>query len=128
MAITRDRSKRKVTGGRYRANSKPKKRFLHKMERIPKVGDEIKKKIIRTHGGNQKVGLTSTNMANVIDLKTKKCKLVKIQTVVENNANLNYVRRNIITKGAVIKTELGTAKVTSRPGQDGIINAVLIEK
>jgi small subunit ribosomal protein S8e len=46
---------------------------------------------------------------------------------VENPANPHYVRRNIITKGAVIKTELGNAKVTSRPGQDGVVNAALIE-
>jgi len=38
------------------------------------------------------------------------------------------VRRNIITKGAVIKTEKGPARVTSRPGQHGIINAILLER
>jgi len=41
---------------------------------------------------------------------------------------VDFVRRKIITKGAIIKTELGLAKVTSRPSQDGVVNAVLIEE
>ena len=40
---------------------------------------------------------------------------------------MNYVRQNIITKGAVIMTDAGKARVTSRPGQSGSINAVLID-
>ena len=47
-------------------------------------------------------------------------------TVTENPANKNYVRRNYLTKGAVVTTELGKAKITNRPGQDGCINAVLV--
>jgi small subunit ribosomal protein S8e len=34
----------------------------------------------------------------------------------------------IVNKGAVIKTELGLARVVSRPSQDGIVNAVKIEE
>ncbi|MBP2146305.1 ribosomal protein S8E [Methanofollis sp. W23] len=45
----------------------------------------------------------------------------------ENPADINYVRRNLLTKGAIIKTEIGRARVRSRPGQDGVVNAVLIE-
>ena len=48
-------------------------------------------------------------------------------TVVENTANTHFVRRNIITKGAVVDTSLGRVKVTSRPGQHGMINGVLVE-
>jgi small subunit ribosomal protein S8e len=44
-----------------------------------------------------------------------------------NSANPNYVRRNLLTKGAILKTEIGRARITSRPGQDGVINAVLLE-
>ena len=53
--------------------------------------------------------------------------LSKILKVVENRANPNYVRQNIITKGSVVETEKGNAKVTSRPGQHGIVNAVMLE-
>ena len=46
--------------------------------------------------------------------------------VVENKANKDFVRMNILTKGAIIETDLGKAKITSRPGQSGSINAILI--
>jgi small subunit ribosomal protein S8e len=62
---------------------------------------------------------------NLYDSKTKKHAVVKIKTVKENTANRNFIRRNIITKGAVIETEKGLAIVTSRPGQAKMINAVL---
>jgi len=44
-----------------------------------------------------------------------------------NPANINYVRRNLLTKGAIITTDLGRARIVSRPGQDGVVNAVLIQ-
>jgi small subunit ribosomal protein S8e len=34
----------------------------------------------------------------------------------------------VLTKGAIIDTELGQARVISRPAQDGIINAVLMKR
>jgi small subunit ribosomal protein S8e len=58
---------------------------------------------------------------------TGETKRAKIETVVENRADPNYMRRNILTRGAIIKTELGKARVVSRPAQDGVVNAVLIE-
>jgi len=51
-----------------------------------------------------------------------------IEDVVENDANPNYIRRNIITKGAVIETSEGRARVRSRPGQTGQVTAVLLEE
>jgi small subunit ribosomal protein S8e len=65
-------------------------------------------------------------LANVADPKSGTTKTVKIITVRDNPANPFYARRNITTKGAVIETELGDAVVTSRPGQEGIVNAVLV--
>ena len=64
---------------------------------------------------------------NVFDPKAGKVKQTKILTVKSNAANPTYIQRNIITKGAMIQTELGLAQVTSRPGQDGVVNAVLVE-
>ena len=55
-----------------------------------------------------------------------KIEKLKITAVVENPANRHFVRRNIITKGTVIETEKGKARITSRPGQEGVINAILI--
>jgi len=65
--------------------------------------------------------------ANVANKATGEVKRVKIETVEQNVANPNYVRRNLLTKGAIIRTELGNARIASRPGQDGVINAYLIE-
>ena len=36
------------------------------------------------------------------------------------------MRRNTITKGAIVDTSAGLAKVVSRPGQTGTINAILV--
>ncbi len=77
-------------------------------------------------GGNFKKNLFSADAANLYDPKARKYVQAKIKTITENPANRNFVRRNIITKGCVIETDLGKAKVTSRPGQHGIVNAVLI--
>ena len=87
-----------------------------------------KRKIIRTRGENFKIKLLSTEFANVTDPSTKTTKKVKIVDVLENPANIDYSRRGVITRGTIIKTELGLARVTSRPGQNGIVNAILIEK
>jgi len=45
-------------------------------------------------------------------------------TVRENPANPNYVQRNIITRGAILETDLGLVRIRSRPGQDGVLNGV----
>ena len=97
--------------------------------RIPafqKFGDR-KVKIIRTKGGNEKIRLANEKNINVVDPKTNNIQVAEIMTVVENTANTHFVRRNIITKGAVVDTSLGKVKVTSRPGQHGMINGVLVE-
>ena len=60
-------------------------------------------------------------------LKGKKYKRVKIETVIDNPANRNFIRRNILTKGTIVKTELGKARITNRPGQEAHVNAVLIQ-
>jgi len=81
-------------------------------------------------GQSTKTQLRYAVNANITDPLTQKTSKAKILTVIENNANRQYARRNIITKGAVIEVELEGkkhAKVTSRPGQNGAINAVLIE-
>ncbi|MCP8320675.1 MAG: 30S ribosomal protein S8e [archaeon] len=87
--------------------------------------DEVIKK--RARGGNAKLSLKKTSYANVLDPATKKVKKVKILKVTKNPANRDYERRGIITKGSIIETESGTARVTSRPGQDGVVNAILIK-
>lgn len=82
----------------------------------------------RTRGGNSKLKLLSVERVNVADPKTKKIKRVNIISVEKNPANPHFVRRNVVTKGSFVKTDIGTVKITSRPGQDGIANGVLVEE
>jgi len=127
LVIWHGRSRRLPTGARRKKFRKKRK---YEMGRDPAetiLGPD-KRKIIRTRGGNTKVKLLSSEYANVTDPKSGITKKMRIIDVVKNPANIDYSRRGVITKGAIIKTEIGTAKVTSRPGQNGIINAVLIKE
>jgi len=126
MALWQGKSRRKPSGGRLRLSRKKRRFEIGRDVEYTYVGESRLQKF-RTRGGNAKVKMLKANLANVIDPSTKKTQTVKILTVKENSANPNYVQRNIINKGAIIQTELGLAKVTSRPGQDGAVNAVLVK-
>jgi|TARA_Y100000310_G_C20655778_1_gene801899 small subunit ribosomal protein S8e len=126
MAISQEISLRKATGGRYKKGAKKKK--AHELGRQPAfthIG-ERSAKYVRTMGNHSKVRVLVTDTANLFDPKTKKYEKAKIKNVVENPANRHFIRRNIMTKGTVIDTDKGKAKITSRPGQDGTVNAVLV--
>ena len=125
MAIIQTRSKRKSTGGRYKSHLTKRVHALAGAPRLTKLGD-TKRKTIKTRGANIKTVLFYSDTANVYNPKTKKYQKTKIKTISENQANRNFVKRNIMNKGAIIETEIGKAKITSRPGQEGSINAVLI--
>ena len=126
MAIWQGKSKRKPSGGRLRS-ARTKRRFEISSElQDAKIGPS-QNKIARTRGGGSKLRVLKGDYATVTDSAKGKSFKSRIEEVIENSANLNYVRQNIITKGAVIMTEAGKAKVTSRPGQSGSINAILID-
>ncbi|MEM2956235.1 MAG: 30S ribosomal protein S8e [Candidatus Pacearchaeota archaeon] len=113
---------RKITGGKYRKARKKKK-----YERLGKttyvtLGKEKRKQVI-TRGGNIKTILLSADKANVLD-KDGKIKVAKIKSVIQVPSN-RYLK-GVLFKGAIIDTEIGRARITSRPSQDGVVNAVLI--
>jgi small subunit ribosomal protein S8e len=87
---------------------------------------EDRRRIVRSFGGNEKARTLRAAYANVTNPTNGQTTKAKIETVEENGANPNYVRRNLLTKGAIIRTEIGRARIMSRPGQDGVINAVLL--
>jgi small subunit ribosomal protein S8e len=118
-------SGRKLTGGRL-ILARGKKKFETGREPSDTTIGDVRTKKIETFGGNSKMKILRSNTAIVSDPKTGQSKVVKVETVKDNKANLHYRRRNIITKGAIIKTDLGEARVTNKPGQDGAINAVLL--
>ncbi len=118
MALWQGKSQRKPSGGRLVASRKKRRYEIGREPMFTNLGAE-KIRQYRTMGGNSKVRILTAQFANVMDSKTQQTKRVKIITVKGNTANPNYVQRNIMTKGATIQTELGMAKITSRPGQDG---------
>lgn len=127
MARWHLRSKRAPTGKKLNRIRK-KKRMDRGSVFLETRIDERRVKLKRTKGGNQKVKILAAETANVSSPKTGKIAKSKIVSVKENPSNPHYVRRNVITKGAVIQTEAGLAKVTSSPGQAGVINAILLEE
>jgi len=125
MALWQGDSNRKPTGGRL-IRARGKRRSEIARARIDTRMGPDKAKIIRTKGGNQKIRMLSATTVNVTDPATGKTSRASLKTVVENAANIHYVRRNIVTKGAVVETELGQVRVTSRPGQHGALNGIKI--
>ena len=63
-------------------------------------------------------------------VNTKDGKTVRatVKTVVGNDADPNFVRRNIVTKGAVLETDKGLVRVTSRPGLHRGVSGVLVDE
>ncbi|MFH1424837.1 MAG: 30S ribosomal protein S8e [archaeon] len=127
MAISQERSKRKNTGGKYHSLKGKRKRTLGNAHLEVTIG-ATKRKTVKGMGSTTRVRAMLLKEANVLDPKTKKYSKSEIVTVKANKANQHYVRRNTITKGAIIETKLGLAKVLNRPGQEGHVNAVLVEK
>ena len=125
MAISQGKSIRSPSGARNVANRGKRKSEVCRDPAETRV-DEKRLRKIRTRGGNEKLRLAAANKINLTDVKSGKSQITDILGVIENDANPNYVRRNIITKGAVVETPEGNAKVTSRPGQDGVVNGILI--
>lgn len=129
MVVWHGKSRRKFTGGLRRSlRARMKRKYEMGRITVPTVlGDEELRKVIRVRGGNLKVRLRKAAYANVADPKTGKVQRVKILALVENRAHRHFIRSGVITKGAIIETELGKARVTSRPNQHGVVNAVLIQ-
>lgn len=117
-------TKRKKTGGK-RKSYRDKRKFEHgHFPTETRLGEvKIDKDLGRSN--IPKIRLASTNIVNVSFPGSGKTERLKILSVLSNPANIDYNRRGVITKGTIIRTEKGLAKITSRPGQDGILNAVI---
>jgi small subunit ribosomal protein S8e len=118
------RSPRKRTGGRRRPFRNKRKHELGHESTETQVGEPTFK-TVDSRGNTSKVRAIATDTASVaVDGDVV---AAEIENVDENPANPNYARRNIITRGAILETSEGRVKVTSRPGQDGQVNAVLVD-
>ena len=127
MALWQGKAKRSKTGRRTRYNRGKRKFEIGREQHLTTIGTTSLKQV-RTKGDNRKTRAKTIDVAYVIDPKDNKTTKTEIISVSENKANIHYVRRNIINKGSIIDTKLGKAKVTSRPGQCGTINAILLSK
>ncbi len=119
--------KRKLPGGR-RVPSRGRRGYEKDGYSIETVLGDKKLAFSRVKGGSTKVSAVQMDVANVTDPTAHTTKKVKISKVISNAANRDFERRGVMTKGAIIETEAGRARVTSRPSQDGVVNAVIIQK
>jgi small subunit ribosomal protein S8e len=117
---------RKLTGGRKVA-MRGRRKF--EIDRYPNESVVGPSQVIarRIRGNNNKVAFKRAEFANVIDQENRRVTKSKILRVTKNPANRDYERRGVVSKGAIIESESGTARVVSRPGQDGVVNAILIK-
>ena len=118
---------KKISGGLYHASRKSKLYENTGQVRTVKLGPS-KGKILRVRGGHIKAVLLSSDTANVFNPKTKVSKVVKITNVIETPANRFLARQNVLRKSSVIETELGKARITNRPSQEGNVQAVLLNE
>ena len=115
----------KITGGRRIPLRIKRKYEIDRYPNEPVIEAQITV-TRKVRGKNNKTALKTVDFVNLsgVDSKVKKSKILK---VLENPTNNDYQRRGVITKGAIIETQDGKCKVVSRPGQNGIVNAVLIK-
>lgn len=123
MANSQFKSKKTISGKRYVAFRKKRLNELAGLSADTSI-DKKRVKVKRTLGGNSKTQLLSND--EVLVNKDDKILKLKIIGVEENPANVNFTRRNIITKGAIVKTEKGNVQITSRPGQNASLFGKLI--
>jgi small subunit ribosomal protein S8e len=126
MPTWQGRSLKKPTGGRRRLSRGKRKREMGRDFVPPRLGST---RVVeeRGMGGRRKLRLLSAEFANVSD-SSGKTKKAKILSILENPANRDFVRTQTLTKGAIVQTEIGRARVTSRPGRGPVVNAVLLEE
>ena len=123
MPLWQGKSKRYPSGARRRSSRKHRK-FERGSQATETIMGDKKLRRKRSLGGNFKLRLLSASHANLTDKATGQSEKVKIIQVLANPADVDLERRGIITKGAIIETEKGNAIVTSRPGQNGEVDAV----
>lgn len=117
---------RKISGGKYKKFRKKRLHGIAGQPRIVKLGKE-KRKVLRVRGGNKKMVMFSAEYANLFDKKTGKSKKVKIKNVLETPSNKFLARQNVLVKGAIIETEVGRARITNRPSQEGNVQATKLD-
>ncbi len=128
MGVFQGNDLKKISGGRRHRFKKPRKYEFGSYPTETKLSSTDVRSSERVYGGNTKVRLKYVAYANILNPKTGQFTKARITGIIETPANREYARRGIIVKGTIIQTEIGKAKIVSRPSQDGIVNAILIEE
>lgn len=127
------KSKKKPSGGfRNSINRSGKRLYLRGGDPTHTIASKTQqKKKVRVRGRIHKHRIQKASHALVSDQKAKKTFKAEILSEVANDANKQFVRRNVLTKGGIIKvSHTGKelfARITSRPGQTGNVQAILVD-
>lgn len=89
---------------------------------------ETKIKEVKGHSSLTKTKLVIAEFINVSDPESGTTEKLEILDVISNPANTDYNRRGVITKGTIIRTEKGLAKIISRPGQTSTLSAIIYKE
>jgi small subunit ribosomal protein S8e len=115
----------KITGGRRHPLRTRRKYDMDRFPNEANIGTQVT--VTRQVRANHtKTGLKTIDYVNLA-MPDKKVKKTKILKVLENATNSDYQRRGVISKGAILETENGKCRVVSRPGQHGVVNAILLK-
>lgn len=120
-------TKRKKTGGKKRAY-RTKRVYEQGRQPVETLFGETKRKEVKGISRISKIKLVKADFVNVSNPETGATERLEILDVVRNPAKADYNRRGVITKGTIVRTEKGLARIVSRPGQDGSLSAVVYEE
>jgi small subunit ribosomal protein S8e len=120
-------TKRKKTGGKKRAY-RTHRVYEQGRQPVETLFGETQRKEVKGISRISKIKLVKADYVNVSNPETGTTERLEILDVVSNPANADYNRRGVITKGTIVRTENGLAKIVSRPGQEGSLSAVVYKE
>ena len=130
MAKWHGSSRRKPSGGRVKRPNRyrgKRRTEVSSEAQYAYIGEKDDRKMYRKNAGSQTARLLSANTVNVNIPKEGKTVKATINSVIANDADPNFIRRNIVTKGSIVDTSMGKVKITSRPGMHGVVSGILLE-
>ena len=123
-------SRRKPSGGRLKRPNRyrgKRRTEVSSEAQYAYIGEKDDRKMYRKNAGSQTTRLLSANTVNVNIPKEGKTVKATINSVIANDADPNFIRRNIVTKGSIVDTSMGKVKITSRQGMHGVVSGILLE-
>jgi len=123
-------SRRKPSGGRLKRPNRyrgKRRTEVSSEAQYAYIGEKDDRKMYRKNAGSQTTRLLLANTVNVNIPKEGMTVKATINSVIANDADPNFIRRNIVTKGSIVDTSMGKVKITSRPGMHGVASGILLE-